>query len=87
MISGKPEENVKDIVKKIINLKMPKNCSNVTGIGIEAVECLIINLQNKTVNKKTMLKQFLYIFLIWFCLYLIIAVPLWCSKGETTIDE
>lgn len=85
-MAGKPEENVKEVVKKIIDVKPPKNCTNYRGIGIKGVECIFVNLKNQEMDKKKVFKTIGIVLLVWFALYLAIAIPLWCIKGKFLIS-
>lgn len=85
-MAGKPEENVKEVVKKIIDVKPPKNCTNYRGIGIKGVECIFVNLKNQEMDKKKVFKTIGIVLLVWLALYLAIAIPLWCIKGKFLIS-
>ncbi|XP_048507636.1 uncharacterized protein LOC125500153 [Athalia rosae] len=80
-----PEESGEDALKKIINFKMPRNCTReeLTEFGARALECLAFDYKH-TKDKKN-LNRILYrtwiILRIWICIYLCIAILCWCQKG------
>ncbi|XP_057660856.1 uncharacterized protein LOC130896645 isoform X2 [Diorhabda carinulata] len=78
----KEEESVKDILKELVEIKKPRNCTEEErkGIGLAAVECLWSDLQ-KPKLKSHVLERILRIVLIWICVYLVIALPCWCQYG------
>lgn len=82
------DESAKEAVKSLIAFdKLPRNCTKeeISKIGLGAVECFFIdvkNITNKTRPEQIMLgKRILKVVLIWFCIYLAIAIPCWCQKG------
>lgn len=82
---GESEETVEDAVKKIIDFKMPRNCTKeeLSQIGVKAFECLIFDYQhakNKTDVKKVLDRTWMVI-KIWVLIYFCIAIPCWCQKG------
>nr|XP_022905651.1 uncharacterized protein LOC111417562 [Onthophagus taurus] len=81
----KEEESVNDAVDKIIDFEEPLNCTEeeAKGIGLKAMKCLAYDLRNvkNSDNREFLIKRVKKIVLIWFCVYLAIAVPLWCEKG------
>lgn len=81
VVTGKPEENVKEAIKKIVDIKPPTNCTNYRGFGIKGVECVFVNLKNKETDKKQIFNKIGILLSVWLAIYLVIAVPLWCVKG------
>lgn len=83
--NGITEETPEDKIKKILDFKLPKNCTNeeLTKFGITAIECLAYdykNAKNKNdVNK--ILSRSWSILKVWFCIYMCIAIPAFCQKG------
>lgn len=75
---------MKEIMKKIVDFKPPKNCTNITGVGIQAMECLLQNAASKKISQKQVVKSASSMFLVWLGVYLAVVVPLWCMKGKGT---
>ncbi|XP_024936046.1 uncharacterized protein LOC112493693 isoform X2 [Cephus cinctus] len=83
--TGEPEETAGDALKKLVELKKPKNCTKeeLTQFGIKALECLAFDYQhakNKTDVKKVLTRTWIVI-RIWMFIYICIAIPCWCQKG------
>ncbi|XP_033216042.1 uncharacterized protein LOC117172342 isoform X1 [Belonocnema kinseyi] len=82
---GESEETAKAALKKIVDFKMPRNCTKeeLSQIGVKAFECLIFDYQhakNKTDVKKVLDRTWMVI-KIWVLIYFCIAIPCWCQKG------
>ena len=81
------EETVKDSVKKIVDFKMPKNCTKeeLSQVGVKAIECLIYDYQhakNETEVKKVF-NRTLMVIRVWILIYICVAIPCWCQKGKS----
>lgn len=89
---AKEEELMKEAVNKLVDFKeTPRNCTEEEkkGIGIGAVECFWLDLQKPT-SKDEKIKIFERIgrlVLIWFCVYLVIAIPCWCQRGNINNEK
>ncbi|KAF9414037.1 hypothetical protein HW555_007915 [Spodoptera exigua] len=57
------------------------NCSYEEGIGLIAVKCLIEDYVNHRQTLREVMGRLWRIFLIWFLVYLAVAIPLWCTRG------
>ncbi|KAG5879115.1 hypothetical protein JTB14_031662 [Gonioctena quinquepunctata] len=70
--------------KAIVNLveKTSRNCTEEErkGIGIGAMECFFSDL-NKAKMKNRTLEKLVRILIIWFAVYIFIAIPCWCQYG------
>ena len=55
-------------------------------LGIAALKCIVIDLQTSKSTNSTVriLEKILRITLIWFCVYVVIAIPCWCQRGTKT---
>ncbi|CAH0690093.1 unnamed protein product [Spodoptera exigua] len=58
------------------------NCSYEEGIGLIAVKCLIEDYVNHRQTLREVMGRLWRIFLIWFLVYLAVAIPLWCTRGK-----
>ncbi|CAG9863411.1 unnamed protein product [Phyllotreta striolata] len=79
----KEDESIKDSIKTFLDIgKEPKNCTNEErkGIGLGAIECLWADFR-KPKLRNHLLEKVIRIALIWFIVYLVIAIPLWCQYG------
>lgn len=56
--------------------------------GLAAAECFWIELKSPKLKgaKLQIIEKIARIALIWFCVYLVIAIPCWCQRG-TVIDS
>ncbi|XP_063905573.1 uncharacterized protein LOC135124444 [Zophobas morio] len=81
----KEDETVEEAVDAVMEFKDAKNCSAESnrGIGIAALKCIVIDLQTSKSTNSTVriLEKILRITLIWFCVYVVIAIPCWCQRG------
>lgn len=89
--NGEPEETAEDAVRKIVDFKMPRNCTReeLTEFGAKALECLAYDYKHAK-NKKSVSKILLRTWIVirvWICVYLCIALPCWCQKGEYPSDR
>lgn len=83
----KEEELIKEAVNKLVDFKeTPRNCSEEEkkGIGMGAVECVWLDLKKpKSEGSRIQILQRIgRLVLIWFCVYLAIAIPCWCQRGN-----
>lgn len=79
----KEDDSLKDTLKTLADVKdEPKNCTKeeTSGIGISAVRCLLRDMKNPKLKSKV-LDRMLKIVIIWFGVYVIIAIPCWCQYG------
>lgn len=74
--------NVQDALKPIVDIKVPKKCTDKdrTGYGIRAIECAFKDLHTKGFTRAVGLR-FQKIIVFWFLIYLAVATPLWLVKG------
>ncbi|KAL0269414.1 UNVERIFIED_CONTAM: hypothetical protein PYX00_007158 [Menopon gallinae] len=79
--AGKPEQTLMDAFRKIVDLKTPPNCKNVTGYGLSILECLAQSYHNHEMSGKQVFMALINLICVWILIYLSIAIPLWCIKG------
>lgn len=58
------------------------NCSEVQGIGLLAVKCLIDDFVDQRQPTRELMARLWTMFQIWFLVYLGVAIPLWCTRGK-----
>ncbi|EFA06362.1 hypothetical protein TcasGA2_TC009238 [Tribolium castaneum] len=81
----KEDETVGEAIGTVVDFKEAKNCTaeEKKGIGVAAMKCILRDI--KTAKSKNSILNFcekiLRIALIWFCVYAIIAIPCWCTRG------
>ncbi|XP_068993648.1 uncharacterized protein [Neodiprion pinetum] len=79
------EKTVGDVFKKIVDFKMPRNCTQeeLTEFGAKALECLAYDYKHAKGKKKVtkILRRTWVVVKVWICVYLCVAVPCWCQKG------
>lgn len=81
-----PEGAPRQALKRILDVKRPKNCTKeeITQIGIEAIECLAHDYQRAkdmaTVGK--ILSRTWLVLRVWLLIYVCLAVPCWCQRGN-----
>lgn len=89
--NGAPEESGEDALKKIVDFKVPKNCTKeeLTQFGAKALECLAFDYKNAKSEKnlKKILSRTWIVLRVWVCIYLVIAVPCWCQKGKKKVPN
>ncbi|XP_063981832.1 uncharacterized protein LOC135164949 [Diachasmimorpha longicaudata] len=79
------EETPGDALKKIVEFKIPRNCTReeLTQIGAKAFECLMFDYQhakNESDVKRVLARGWMVI-RVWCFIYICIAIPAWCQKG------
>lgn len=84
----KPKKMLKETLKRIMDLKRPKNCTKeeLSQIGIKAIECLLYEFQRTkdiTTAKIALSKTWL-VFRVWLLIYICLAIPCWCQRGDFT---
>lgn len=84
---AKEEEVVKEAMQKLVDFKeTPRNCSEEEkkGIGMGAVECFWLEMKKPKASSDRIkiLERFGRLALIWFCVYLAVAIPCWCQRGK-----
>ncbi|PZC75495.1 hypothetical protein B5X24_HaOG206036 [Helicoverpa armigera] len=68
-------------LKRIFLISPTTNCSEERGIGIEALKCLYEDYMEQRQSMNEVLARFWSIFGVWIIVYLVIAIPLWCTRG------
>uniref|UniRef100_A0A2H1WZ57 SFRICE_002109 n=1 Tax=Spodoptera frugiperda TaxID=7108 RepID=A0A2H1WZ57_SPOFR len=58
------------------------NCTYVDGVGLIAMKCVLEEYRNHRFTLRDVMARFWRIFLIWFLVYLAVAIPLWCTRGR-----
>ncbi|RZC39219.1 hypothetical protein BDFB_007510, partial [Asbolus verrucosus] len=81
----KEDESLKEAVENIVDFnKEPKNCTaeEMKGIGLSALKCIITDLKRPRSKGAALqlAERILKISLIWFCVYVVIAIPCWCQR-------
>ncbi|KAF9823872.1 hypothetical protein SFRURICE_013409, partial [Spodoptera frugiperda] len=56
------------------------NCTYVDGVGLIAMKCVLEEYRNHRFTLRDVMARFWRIFLIWFLVYLAVAIPLWCTR-------
>ncbi|XP_026829371.1 uncharacterized protein LOC113562888 [Ooceraea biroi] len=79
------KESPKEALKRIIDLKRPKNCTKeeLGHFGIKAIKCLIYDYQrtrNVAAVRKVLFRTWLVV-RIWLLIYVCLAIPFWCHRG------
>ncbi|KAL7298276.1 hypothetical protein TKK_0008628 [Trichogramma kaykai] len=79
------QSTMKKLLKKQLDIKKPRNCSNFKGFkyGVTALECAFDDLvkSSDSIQKRTSAARLWKILKIWLIIYVIIAVPCWCTRG------
>lgn len=72
--------SIKDIIK--FNTKT-RNCTEeeIKHIGFKAVNCIIQDYKKHKEPSKVLAKRLFRIITIWFLVYVVVAIPLWCTRG------
>lgn len=81
----KEEDTPRKALKRIIELKQPRNCTKeeLSQIGVQAMECLIYDYQRAkdvVAVKKILLRTWL-VLRVWLLIYVCLAIPCWCQRG------
>lgn len=81
-----PKNTLKEALKRITGLKQPKNCTKeeLSQIGIKAIECLLYEYQRTkdiTIAKMVLSRTWL-VFRVWLLIYICLAIPCWCQRGD-----
>lgn len=80
------EGSPKETLKRILDLKRPKNCTKkeLSQIGIKALKCIVHEYQSiKTVAAaRTVLFKTWLVVKIWLLIYICLAIPCWCYGGN-----
>lgn len=81
-----PKNTLKEAVKRIMDLKQPKNCTKeeLSQIGIKAIECLLYEYQRMKdiTTAKMVLSRTWLVFRVWLLIYICLAIPCWCQRGD-----
>lgn len=81
-----PKNILKETLKRIIDLKRPKNCTKeeLSQIGIKTIECLLYDYQRvkDITTAKIVLSRTWLVFRVWLLIYICLAIPCWCQKGD-----
>lgn len=81
-------ETLKSSVEKMIKFDTkPRNCTEeeIKNIGFKAVHCIFEDYKNHRQSPRVLAARLWRIAKIWFMVYLVIAVPLWCTRGYIKI--
>lgn len=82
----KPKNTLKEALKRIISLKQPRNCTKeeLSQIGIKAIECLLYEYQRTKdiTTAKIVLSRTWLVFRVWLLIYICLAIPCWCQRGD-----
>lgn len=62
-----------------------KKCSQ-GDIGLKAIKCLFEDYYNQKQSLNVLVSRLWRIIKTWFLIYLVLAIPLWCTRGEFTIS-
>lgn len=79
------KDTPKKALKRIIDLKRPKNCTKeeLSQIGMKAIECLLYDYQRtKDITAKIILSRSWLVFRVWLLIYICLAIPCWCQRGN-----
>lgn len=80
------EDTPKKALKRIMDLKRPKNCTKeeLSRIGIKAIECLIYDYQRAKdmVTVRKVLSRTWLVFRVWLLIYICLAIVCWCQRGN-----
>ncbi|XP_014291380.1 uncharacterized protein [Halyomorpha halys] len=82
-IEPKKEDNrVKDAVDPIVDVKVPRNCTDKDrkGYGVRGIECVFKDLFEGGFTKSVK-ERFRKLLMFWGTVYALIATPLWLIKG------
>jgi len=81
-----PKNMPKEVLKGIMDLKRPKNCTKeeLNQIGIKAIECLLYDYQSMKdiTTAKVILSRIWLILRVWLLIYICLAIPCWCQRGN-----
>lgn len=82
-VLGQSEYGFLDSLKIITSFNTTYNCTEqeFKGIGIGAIKCLVEEFYTKQQDYKTLAKHLWKIVAIWMVVYLVIAIPLWFTRG------
>lgn len=83
------EDTPKKALKRIIDMKQPKNCTKeeISQIGIKAIGCLVYDYQRArdiTTVRKVLSRTWL-ILRVWLLIYICLAIPCWCQRGNFNV--
>lgn len=82
-----PKNTLKGTLKRIMDLKRPKNCTKeeLSQIGIKTIECLLYDYQRAKdiTTAKIVLWRTWLVFRVWLLIYICLAIPCWCQKGDS----
>ncbi|XP_011705171.1 PREDICTED: uncharacterized protein LOC105460427 [Wasmannia auropunctata] len=80
-----PKDTAKGALKRIMDLKRPKNCTKeeLSQIGIKAIECLLYDYQRAKdiTTAKMVLSRTWLVLRVWLLIYICLAIPCWCQRG------
>ncbi|XP_020279504.1 uncharacterized protein LOC109852613 [Pseudomyrmex gracilis] len=81
----KEEDAPRKALKRIMDLKRPRNCTKeeLSQIGVRAMECLIYDYQRAkdvAAVKKILLRTWI-VLRVWLLIYVCLAIPCWCQRG------
>jgi len=81
-----PKNMPKEALKRIMHLKRPKNCTKeeLNQIGIKAIECFLYDYQSMKdiTTTKVILSRTWLILRVWLLIYICLAIPCWCQRGN-----
>lgn len=81
-----PKNTLKEALKRIVDLKRPKNCTKeeLNQIGIKAIECLLYDYQHTKdiTNAKMILSRTWLVLRVWLLIYICLAISCWCQRGN-----
>lgn len=80
------EYSPEDALKKIVELKIPKNCTKeeLAQFGLNAFQCLVFDYNHAKTSSdvKKILWRTWTVIKIWIFIYICVAIPCWCQKGN-----
>lgn len=83
---GESKGTLKEALKRIVDLKPPKNCTKeeLSQIGIKAIECLLYEYQRTRdiTTAKIILSRTWLVVRVWLLIYICLAIPCWCQRGD-----
>lgn len=82
--SGDPKINLLNSLKTLTTFDTEvKNCTaeELSQIGFKAIYCLYSDYKNNRHNPRVLTLRLWRIARVWFYVYVVVAIPLWCTKG------
>ncbi|EFN75933.1 hypothetical protein EAI_02599 [Harpegnathos saltator] len=85
-----PKDTPREALKRIMGMKQAKNCTKeeISQIGIKAIECLAYDYQHArdmaTAGK--ILSRTWLVLRVWLLIYICLAIPCWCQRGNFIIQ-